>query len=499
MADIAWLMFLALAAWGSGDMLLHRLQVAPARMRGAIALMVGLALLSYLCLVMGALGMLRPWLLRALVLGLAVWGLARAWIRIRPAGSCSLSGRPDLLTAALVALLIASISLSLLAALDPPTLLDLTHYHLRAPLLWLERGRVVWPFQDLPYHYPQGMEALFALGLAVGSTCMPQLLHFLTALATLWGVMSFARGRWGRDVALLAGLFYWSVPEVHYLATIPFVDLAWAGAEALAVLAFVDGLDMLDQQRRLRQWALVGILVGWAAAIKYAALWTALFLGLGIIWASLAAATSRREGWRLAVRAAATYAASAFALASFWYIKNWLRFGNPVYPFLWGGRGLAPADAQTWMAFLHRFGPARSVWRFLRLPWDVLMTQRIPSMRPGLFPYPVALAPMLLVFRRWERAATVFVAFFLAYLTAWYWTGTLQLRFILAPITLACLLAARGGGEVLRRKGLLATSASALLFLALALGLALQWQALAPHILPHAVPEIFRPELMPRW
>lgn len=497
MADIAWLMLVAFAAWGSGDTLVHRLQVAPAKMRGASALMVGLPLLSYLCLAMGGLGMLKPWVLRALVVGLAAWGLARAWGRIKQAGyRSSWLGLPAVASAAL---LVVSVFISLLAALDPPTPLDLTHYHLRAPLFWLEHRRVAWPFKDLPYHYPQGMEILFALGLAVGGTRMPQLLHLLTALATLWGVMSFARERWGRDAALLAGLFYWSIPEVHYLATIPFVDLAWTGAEALAVLAFVDGLDVPDHRKRLRQWALVGILVGWAAAIKYTALWTALFLGLGVIWASLAAATSRREGWRQATQAAAIYAASAFAVAGFWYLKNWLRFRNPVYPFVWGGRGLAPADAQTWMDFLRHFGPARSVGRFLRLPWDVFMTQRIPSMRPALFPYPVALVPVLWAFRRWERAATVFSAFFLAYLTAWYWTGTLQLRFILAPMTLACLLAARGGGEILRCQGLPAALTRVLLFLALVLGIGLQWQGLAAHILPHAAPAFSRPELLPRW
>ncbi len=495
MADLGWSVLIGLAAWGLGDVALARLRVAQTNLRRASALFVGLVLLSYFCLALGILGILRPWLLRILIMLLAVLGLTHLWPRLRAFRLRLHSLRP--LPLALMLLLGAGVLISLLAALDPPTPLDLTHYHLRGPTFWLERGRIDWPFKDLPYHYPQGMEVLFALGLAVGSTRMPQLLHFLTTLTTLWGVTSFARGRWGRDVALLAGLFYWSIPEVHYLATIPFVDLAWTGAETLAVLAFVDSLDEPGPRNRLRQWALVGILVGWAAAIKYTALWTALFLGLGLIWASLTAKAPRRE--RYALQATAVYAIPVLALAGFWYIKNWLRFGNPIYPFVWGGRGLAPADAQTWMAFLHRFGPSRSVWRFLWLPWDIFMTQHIPSMCPGLFPYPIALVPILFVSRRWNRAATIFSAFFLAYLTAWYWTGTLQLRFVLAPITLTCLPAAQGGSEVLRCRTLLATIASILLFLALVLGIGLQWQALAAHILPHAIPDIFRPELLPRW
>jgi hypothetical protein len=120
-------------------------------------------------------------------------------------------------------------------------------------------------------------------------------------------------------------------------------------------------------------------------------------------------------------------------------------------------------------------------------------------MRPGLFPYPVALVPLLWAFRRWERAASIFLAFFVAYLTGWYWAGTLQLRFILTPMTLSCLLAAWAGGEVLRRRESPAVVVNLLLFASLAFGLGLQWQALAPHILPHTLPEVFRPELLPRW
>jgi hypothetical protein len=277
------------------------------------------------------------------------------------------------------------------------------------------------------------------------------------------------------------------------------VDLAWTGAEVLAVLAFVDGLDMPDPRERLRQWVLVGVLAGWAAAIKYAALWTVLFLGLGIIWASVTLTASRAERPWYALQAGMVYSASALALAGFWYGKNWLRFGNPVYPFLWGGRGLAPEDAQTWTAFLRLFGPSRTVARFLRLPWDVFMTQHIPAMRPGIVPYPIALAPALVVFRRWGRVATVFLMFSLAYLTAWYWTGTQQLRFVLTPLTLGCLLAAQGGSEILRRREFLAIIAAMLILVALTLGLWLEWQALASHILPSAKPEVPEPLFWPRW
>ncbi len=479
MYDLAWVGLIWIAAWGIGDVILKCSGVSSAR--GASALTVGLALFSCLFLILGGLGMMNPQLLRGSVLTLAVLSLVRLWPHL--GALPQRLHRPKPLILAFSSLLGTRILLSILAALDAPSMLDLSHYHLRAPIFWLEHGRVSWPFRDVIYHYPQGMEMLYALGLALGSSRVPQLIHLLTALTTLWGVISFARRRWGWDTALLAGLLYWSIPEVYYLTTIAFVDLAWSGAEVLAVLAFVDGLDIPDPRRRLRQWALVGALVGWAAAIKYSALWSILLLGIGIAWASLTMTNESRErSWR-ALRAGAVYVTFVLALASFWYGKNWLRFGNPVYPFLWGGRGLSPETAEMWTGLLRMFGPSRTLARFLRLPWDISMTQNIPAMRPSAFPYPIALMPALIAYRRRGRAVIVFFVFSLAYLTAWYWTGTQQLRFVLAPMTLACILAAQGASEILHRRQLLTIIVGILIFVALLLGIGLQWQALSPHIL----------------
>ena len=122
-SDIGWLVLVGLAAWGIGDTVLGRLRVSATSSRGASALALGLAFLSYLCLALGGLGVLKPWPLRGLVVALAALSLIRSWPRLkllrqRPQ-------RPKWLSVTLTLLLGASVLLSILAALDPPTVLDL--------------------------------------------------------------------------------------------------------------------------------------------------------------------------------------------------------------------------------------------------------------------------------------------------------------------------------------------------------------------------------------
>jgi 4-amino-4-deoxy-L-arabinose transferase-like glycosyltransferase len=491
MGELLWTALIALAAWSTGRLLLCR--KAPNALGGAVALTLGLALLAYIVLLLGLVGLLHVWLLRGVVLALAAPGLWFLWRR-RPLRLLSLSSERDILL--LGGLLTLGVLLSLRKAFIPPSPVDLSHYHLRAPTLWLEWGRVAWPFRDPVYHYPAGMELLYALGLAVGGVRYPQMIHLLTGLVTLMGVTAFARQRWGDRAALWAGLLFWGIPEVGALAGIALVDLAWSGAEVLAVLLFLHALDQPQSERR-KLWAVIGGLVGWGAAVKYSALWTALFLGLGIAAMSL---VLRREGrWRRLRATLCPYVGAALLVGGFWYLRNVIRFGNPFYPFLWGGRGLDAEQARAWTAFLRQFGPPRSVVNLLRLPWDLILSRRIPAMGSGLYPYPLALIPLLAATRRWERTATLLLGFSLVYLLIWYLTGTQQMRFVLTPLTLLALLAARGADLLWQaeRRELLSLGVKVLLILSLIAGLGLQWQHLSVQILSVETPAFPLPRDVP--
>ena len=491
MGELLWTALIALAAWSAGKLLLR--SRAPDTLGSAVALTLGLIVLAYAVLLLGLAGLLHVWLLQSVVLALAAAGLWFLWRR-RPLRWPLLPPERDLLL--LGSLLALALLLSLRKALIPLSPLDLSHYHLRAPTLWLEWGRISWPFRDVVYHYPAGMELLYALGLAVGGVRSPQMIHLLTALVTLVGVMAFARQRWGGRAALWAGLLFWGIPEIGALAGIALVDLSWSGAEVLAVLLFLHALDQPQSERR-QSWAVIGGLVGWGAAVKYSALWTALFLGLGIAAMTLA---SHREGrWRRLVDALWPYVGAALLVGGFWYLRNAMRFGNPFYPFLWGGWGLDADQARAWTAFLRQFGPPRSVANFLRLPWDLFLSRRIPAMGIGLYPYPLALIPLLAATRHWDREATFLLAFSLIYLLVWYLTGTQQMRFILTPMILFALLAARGAALLwqVERRDLLSLAVKVLLILSLIAGLGLQWQHLSVQLmfvetptfpLPHDVP-----------
>jgi 4-amino-4-deoxy-L-arabinose transferase-like glycosyltransferase len=491
MGELLWTAIIALAAWSAGRTFLRRGESGA--LDDAVALTLGLTVLAYAVLLLGFVGLLHIWVLRGVVLALAAPGLWFLWHR-RSLRLPSLSPERDLLL--LGGLLTLGVLLSLRKALIPPAPLDMSHYHLRAPALWLEWGRISWPFRDVVYHYPAGMELLYALGLAVGGVRVPQMIHLLTGLITLWGVMAFARWRWDDRIALWAGLLFWSIPEVGALAGIALVDLAWSGAEVLAVLLFLQALDQ-PQSKRRKTLTVIGGLIGWGVAIKYSALWTALFLGLAIGVLTL---TSHDEGrWRRLIDALWPYVGAALLAGGFWYLRNGVRFGNPFYPFFWGGHGLDADQARAWTAFLRQFGPPRSVANLLRLPWDLFLSRRIPAMGSGLYPYPLALIPLLAATRRWDRTSTLLLGFSLVYLLVWYITGTQQMRFILTPLTLFALLTARSADLLWQaeRRDLLSLAIKTLLVLSLMVGLGLQWQHLSVQLMSVEIPSLPLPHDVP--
>ncbi|HEX7974727.1 MAG TPA: glycosyltransferase family 39 protein, partial [Anaerolineales bacterium] len=360
--------------------------------RLVIGTSLGLGLLAYGVLALGLAGLLHPW---AVLLGLAGAGwwvrsdlgeiAAQVSVRLeRLRGDWRRLFPPEKVVALLGSLILL---LSGLQALVPPVEYDALMYHLRAPALYLQAGRLLFLPEVWQANGPSTPAMLFTLGLAFGSDTFSKAIHLATAVLLVLGTFSFAKRFMGRRLAWMAVAALLGVPAYAFWAGQALTDITWALFQFLSIYAFLLWLESGGR----RYLALSGALMGLALGSKYLAL-----AGFGILglWAL---GQARRIGWRQAFSGAALFGATAVLVASPWYLKNWVWSGNPVYPFYLGGPGWDPARLDLLMTFLRSFG-AGSRWQdILLLPVNLYIHYDRFSTNAGI-ELPGLLFPLVLVY-----------------------------------------------------------------------------------------------------
>jgi hypothetical protein len=222
-------------------------------------------------------------------------------------------------------------------------------YHIPPIAYWAGRGYVHWTagypiFDGLLNGYPKGVETLgFAL---VYPTRRSAVLHTLNLTFLPLGVLGVAAvGRRlgaSRLLALAVGLLWIVVPVNVFQSMTSYVDSAY-GSAAIAVLAimaagraevgrFIDGATRMPVELCVGAGAAGGLALG---AKSTALLLTAL---AGLCWfgpPALRLVRHRGERRRRAGRLLAALAltgAVAGSVGGFWYARNWVVQGSPIYP-----------------------------------------------------------------------------------------------------------------------------------------------------------------------
>ena len=307
-------------------------------------------------------------------------------------------------------------------ALAPAVSYDSLVYQLRFPEMTLWTGR--WAIDSANSHsfFPAASETLYLFGLSVDSSGIcAQLIHYGFFLLTLAALIAL-----GRSVAAVAGevaaLLFASIPAAGIVA-------GWSWSDMTLCFALLaSGLALLYGE--------VGpamAMLGLAAAIKYSGLLLSLPLAGAAI---LSGVRTRRIGALLGGAGAGALVAAP------WYVGNWLRVGNPVYPLLpgiFGGPGETAGRILDWS------GSSKASWvtYFVRpdtLDGDV----------GGVVLTIAVLAALLFCFvtRRHLGPATIVLLSFATLLAF-----APSARILLPPIAGGCLLAGFAAVEQRKRAG----------------------------------------------
>ena len=209
-------------------------------------------------------------------------------------------------------------------ALAPETTADGYTYHLGlVGRYYREHGFPVITTNIYAY-LSQGTEMLYLFAYSFGRHSAAKMVHFGFFLATLAGMLLFARRHGALAAGVVAVVLYGCSPVVGPTATSSYNDCALAFYQFLTFY----GLVIWWKQRTAQWLAIVGVLAGFCFAVKYTG-------GLAIPVAMVvvaAGAWKQSRSLRDPVRAVLLVAGISALFVLPWTLKNAWFVGNPVAP-----------------------------------------------------------------------------------------------------------------------------------------------------------------------
>lgn len=308
----------------------------------------------------------------------------------------------------------------------PPSDYDTLHYHLNAPLRWIEAGRFVYLPSYTHTNWPLGSELLSGVGLSFDR-------HFASCtlflgFTLLLSMTALCYGRLlknvltGQIAALLTLFFVVPFALGNYVEPV----LAQYTLAALFVMHKTHENDFASREsRHLR--LLSACFAGFAATTKLFVVITPVLIALVFCFS-----TEQNISKRERLSAACVYCGVAFCLVLPWYLRSFLQGGNPFYPMLWRffpTRDWSAETAQRFDLFCHTT---------LTLPRFKLSASTISAIKGGCVVIIAAagiIAARMAVFRS-QRSSIFFVTIYVILLVGNIGTYVRYLIPVFAPIFL---------------------------------------------------------------
>ncbi len=338
------------------------------------ALPTGLILLGYLGLALGVIGRYqRPWLAGLLLL-LTVWNINEieeglsAWLGLFQRAKQHFQHLPKIAQGGWLVIGIL-LGCAWIMAWIPPWDYDPLWYHLQAPRLFLQAGRVYPEWNNWPANYAFAANLLYGYALALGDDIVPQLLHWSFTFAFF--SLTFVIARQARPWSWLAPAAVMVMPQFMRFASQAWVDFAVAALEFMAYSALLIGLP---GGPRPWLWA-SAFWAGLAAGTKISALAVPATGALAVL--TFSSGNTKQRFYRTF-----QYVVIASLIASPWYAKNMIYFGTPLFP--WGYQFTDPEQQLRLILFLsYNSNPLSGVKRWLALFWSLFQPGSIRTALPG--------------------------------------------------------------------------------------------------------------------
>ena len=398
----------------------------------------GLVLLSWLVMIVGAAGFLEKKFLWLEITILGISSLSRVpglWSNMNKKNWPPRKDPPPDWLEIIFWFLIIWIGAG---ALVPPFGTDAIAYHLSLPQAFLRMRRIDWIPDDVNSLFPFFMGSLFTLALALRDEIVAQLFHWglgVTLAVSVSGFFSrfFDSRKWGR----IAAIFLILTPGIFNEMRTSLVDVGWACYGFMSFYALA-----VARSHEGKGWPWLSfIFLGATMGVKYLAVLSvsATFCVL-MVWAFRSKWTfGKIFGWTLVM------GVIGMVVSGYWYFKAYQVHGNPFYPYFNQFFGLKPFLVGTHAPgeYAHKAGMGRSLSSLFLLPFNLtLFPARFDGWREQIGSAYLVFLPF--AFRgAWTEIRQGMVIYIAIFTLGWFWLGQVT-RFLYPALPFLTLLIVSG-------------------------------------------------------
>jgi hypothetical protein len=386
----------------------------------AYSILIGYGILGYISVFLSLAGFFNKWLIIGLVFVSIFLGYKNLIFLYRNFKELFFSFKKQIpLDKILLLILLFLIIFTAFAAFMPPFRTDTIYYHLPEAKMISETRIFSSSWDNLVANLwepwtaslPMLMESIFALATKVSGFSLAHLIHYQFFLALIVAIYSFLRRKFNLTFGLIGGILIFTLFELVVNSTVAYVDAAMVAFDIGALLVFIDWFF----ENKKSSLILSGLLLGFASAIKYLSFYTILILALLFLFKVI---FIDKKKVKEIIKTIFIFVVFWFISAGFWYVKNFIFYLNPVYPFFES----QPINLKT----VYSLTPLN----FIKIPFGFFMEPYYFSVLFGFFSL-----PFLFLFRKtkWILENKKIIIWLLIYLfsffAVWFFTGTQVRRY----------------------------------------------------------------------
>ena len=407
----------------------------------------GLIILSSYTFTLGAFGILNPWVILVSLIGVNILisknGLKAITKYVSIIKTIEIK-KLNQIQIFLVILFSVAAFANFVQALAPPTAADSMAYHLAIPKQYILANKLIY-IPDMSSNGPLNQHLIYTFGMLLHQDTLSILLLYSEGLVLALAIFGFTRRFFGRTTSLLSSLIFYTLPIVTTITSSGHVEIGLSLFTFLAIWALINWV-----YRKEMPWLLFcGLLIGFAAGIKYYGLFSIVGLAILITLSSLKIHGYKNFRFLLPVLLFCTV---AIIIASPNYIKTYIHTGNPVYPALYeifGGRDWGPELndlSQEWASNEKRPGGNSSTAFFKSFYEIFLNKEKYGGGVPEYTPFFLCIFPLVLTLffldRKRRYLYTLLSIFSVIFYIEWFWIAFQRPRHLLPLFPIFTFMAA---------------------------------------------------------
>ncbi len=407
---------------------------------GILTLGFGLGVYAYFLILVGSLGWLRPGIVLLFLALCLTFSWRRGmkvfrWLKDVMQSFWNTSG---VFSQFCQLSLIGTFFFTVLFCFLPEIANDALGIHLYVAKLFVKNASISPSFYDLFSYRPLLMSAMYSTGLLFQNVAIAKFFHWVCGVL-LVGTLAIKvmEVTQSKKIALFLGLMLWLTPTLMNQITTTYID---AGVSFFIFLGYCVVMDCFDDLKP-SNFFYGGLLIGLAVAIRS--------LALGAFFSVIVMLGFRLFQRDLKMRV--TIAGMCFALgvlltSAYWFLRDWVYTGNPVYPYLGSLFGNEELSFLTSLYF-HKLGLPKSPASFLMIPWSITFKPQYFDYHHWVGPFYLSVLPVVLYAAIQFKEARRHLQFVLFFIIFWYFTGQV-VRYLLPALPVYLLAAAIGLREL---------------------------------------------------